>query len=48
MLTLILMVFGFVCFALAAFWTPPPPRPALGWLGLAFWLLAVILADHRL
>ena len=42
-LTLILLVFAFVCFVLAALWNPPPPRPVLGWLGLAFWVLAEIL-----
>jgi hypothetical protein len=46
MLTLILLVFAFVCFALAAFWTPNPPRVNLIAAGLAFWVLSVILAGH--
>lgn len=48
MLTLILLVFAFVCFVLAAFSCPVPPRIQLGWLGLAFWMLSVLLATHGL
>lgn len=48
MLTLILLVFAFVCFALAAFWNPVPPRINLIAAGLAFWVLSVILAGHAL
>lgn len=48
MLTLILLVFAFVCFALAAFWNPAPPRINLIAAGLAFWVLSVILAGHPL
>lgn len=48
MLTLILLVFAFVCFALAAFWNPNPPRINLIAAGLAFWVLAEILAGHPL
>jgi len=48
MLTLILLVFSFVCFALAAFWNPAPPRVNLIAAGLAFWVLSVILAGHPL
>lgn len=48
MLTLILLVFAFVCFALAAFWQPNPPRVNLIAAGLAFWVLSVILAGHPL
>ena len=46
MVVLILLVFAFVCLALAAFWTPTPPRVNLIALGLAFWVLAVILEGH--
>jgi hypothetical protein len=46
MLTLILMVFSFVCFTLAAFWTPTPPRVNLIALGLAFWSLSIVLAGR--
>ena len=48
MLSTILMVFAFVLLALAAFWNPSPPRVSLGWLGMAFWALAVLLAGHTL
>jgi hypothetical protein len=43
MLTMILLVFAFVCFCLAAFWTPGPPRVNLIAAGLAFWCLSVLL-----
>ncbi len=46
MLDIILLVFAFVCFVLAAFWQPNPPRVNLIAAGLAFWVLAVILAGH--
>jgi Na+/H+ antiporter NhaC len=43
-ISLILLVFAFVCFVIAAFWNPPsPPRVLLGWFGLACWVLAEIL-----
>ena len=42
-LSRILLVFADVCFVMAAFWQPGPPRPVLGWLGLAFWVLSEIL-----
>lgn len=43
MIALILMVFAFCCFALAAFWTPNPPRVNLIAAGLAFWSLSLII-----
>ena len=43
MLTIILLVFAFVCFCLAAFWNPQPPRINLIAAGLAFWVLSIIL-----
>lgn len=46
MLTLILLVFGFVCFVLAAIGVPNPPRFNLIAAGLAFWILTVILAGR--
>lgn len=46
MITLILLVFAFVCFALAAFWNPAPPRVNLIAVGLAFWVLSVILTGR--
>lgn len=48
MLTIILTVFAFVCFTLAAFWNPIPPRVNLIALGLAAWTLALILTTHPL
>ena len=48
MLTLILLIFGFVCFALSAFWNPSPPRINLIAAGLAFWVLAEILSHAGL
>lgn len=48
MLTSILMVFGFVCLVIAAFWQPAPARPQFGWLGMAFWCLALLLAGFHL
>lgn len=47
MLTLILLVFAFVCFTLAAF-SAPSGRINLVGAGLAFWVLSVILAGHPL
>ncbi len=47
MLTLILLVFSFVCFALATFWNPTPPRNLVA-AGLAFWVLAEILGRYPL
>ena len=41
-LSLILLVFAFVLLAVSSWWNPP--RPQLGWLGLAFWVLAEILS----
>ena len=43
MLVLILLIAGFICLILAAF-SVAAPRVSLGWLGLALWLLAVIIA----
>lgn len=48
MVTLILLVFAFVCFALSAFWQPNPPRVNLLAAGLAFWTLAEILSHTAL
>jgi hypothetical protein len=44
MLTLILLVLGFFCFALSSFWNGPSIN--LVALGLAFWIFSVILAGH--
>jgi hypothetical protein len=46
MLTLIFLVFAFVCFTLSAFWVPPPPRVNLVALGLAFWVLSAVIVGH--
>lgn len=44
-LSTILTIIAFICFVLAAFGVPVP-RTSLGWLGLAFWCLAVLLAGE--
>lgn len=46
MLTLVLLVFAFACFCLAAFWNPNPPRVNLIAAGLAFCVLSVLLAGR--
>jgi hypothetical protein len=46
MISLILLVLAFVCFLLSAFWNPAPPRVNLIALGLAAWVLSVLLAAH--
>lgn len=43
MLTIVLLAFAFVCFALAAFWNPAPPRVNLIAAGLMFWVLTALL-----
>ncbi len=48
MLTMILLVFAFVCFTLAAFWNHAPPRVNLIAAGLAFWVLSVLLAGAHI
>lgn len=47
MLTTILMVFAFVLFVVAAF-NVNSSRVSLGWAGLAFWALAIILGGVHL
>lgn len=45
-IVLILRVFAFVLFAIAAFWNPAPPSPWFDRLvasGLAFWVLSDIV-----
>jgi hypothetical protein len=44
MLTMILLAFSFVCFSIATRWNPPNVN--LTALGLAFWVLTVILAGR--
>lgn len=44
MVTMILLVFAFVCFAISARWNPPNTN--LTAVGLAFWVLSVILAGR--
>jgi hypothetical protein len=46
MLTIILLVFAFVLFTIAAVWNPQPPSPWFSRLvaaGLACWVLSAIL-----
>jgi hypothetical protein len=47
MIGLILLVFAFVLFTIAAVWQPAPPSPWFGRLvaaGLACWVLSVLLS----
>jgi len=48
MLTLVLLIFGFVCFVLATFGVPNPPRFNLIAAGLAFWIASVIFGNALL
>lgn len=48
MLAIILLAIAFACFLLAAFWQPNPPRLNLIGLGLALWVLSVLLGAHPL
>lgn len=44
MLNVVLLALAFVCCLVAAFWYPPPqPKPHLGWLGMAFYFLSLLL-----
>ena len=47
MLGLILLVFSFLCFLLAAFWQPAPPRVNLVALGLAAFVASTLIQIHR-
>lgn len=47
-LALILMVFAFVFFALAAVNVPSPPRLNFIGAGLAFWVLAILFSGVNL
>lgn len=42
-LTFIFTLLAFLCFIGAAAGVPNPPRVALGWLGLAFWVLPQLI-----
>lgn len=46
MVILLLQVLAVVLLFLAAFNVPPPPRIQLGWMGLAIWYFAALLAGH--
>ena len=51
MLTIILLVFAFVLFVIAAVWQPAPPSPWFGRLvaaGLACWVLSVLLGGMHM
>jgi hypothetical protein len=47
-LSLVLIAFAVVCFALAGFWNPAPPRINLIAIGLMFWALSVLLGGIHL
>ena len=44
-ISLVLLVLALVCFLIRAIWTPPAPaaRPDFGWLGMFFWMLAIVI-----
>jgi hypothetical protein len=48
MLPLILMVLAFVLLLVDAFITTPPPRVRLSSLGLAFFVLAILLVGGKI
>jgi hypothetical protein len=52
MIQLILLVAAFVLLAIEAFtpywWTATQRRPHLGWLGLALWVLSLLLSQGHL
>lgn len=43
MLPMILLVFAFVLCLIQAVWFGPWPKPHFGWLGLALWILSILL-----
>jgi hypothetical protein len=47
-ISLVLLAFAFVCFALAAFWNPAPPRINLVAAGLMFWVLTELIGGMHL
>jgi hypothetical protein len=47
MQTLILLIAGLVCFLLAAFGFSPTPRISWLALGLAFWIITVIIGGRE-
>jgi hypothetical protein len=48
MISLILLIAGFICCLIAAFWYPAPsPKPHFGWLGMSLYLLSLILEGAR-
>ena len=40
---LIFMIVSLVCLALAAFGVTTPPQIQLGWLGMFFWALSILM-----
>lgn len=42
-LHLVLMILAFVCLVLAGIGVPAVPRVNIGWLGMAFWVLAILI-----
>ena len=48
MINILLLAFAFVCFILSALGVGNPPRLNLLPLGLAFWVLSVLLGVARL
>lgn len=48
MLATILLVFAFVLLVIAALGYTPRPSVNLGWLGLALWVLSILLRGVRI
>jgi hypothetical protein len=42
LLAVVCLIVAIVLFLIAAFYSPPSPRPAIGWLGLAFLAAALL------
>ena len=47
-LNLFLLVLAFVLLVLAAINVPSPPRISFGWMGMALWLLTLVLGGVKL
>jgi|GEM_PF-572169 hypothetical protein len=43
MLTTLLLILGLVCFIFATVGWPKTAKVSFGWLGLAFWILVVLI-----
>jgi hypothetical protein len=46
MLSTALLIVAFILFVLAALNVPTGPRVSIGWLGLAFWVLSLLIENR--